>query len=274
MLVLISGTYQGPAMNSKIDEVANTIRGWILQGRLVVGQRLPSERELEVLLGVSRTTVRAALERLQADNLISIIPRGGAFVKAPAEKILIGPSGPDEVSTPTPKLRGLELKRAGSFIRAMERLGKKVDVHFLEPSSLIRIDKELAQKGLPEGDLFLRRFRRHIIDGVPYRILDSYYLASLLGDLLHQDEGYTPLFKWLREHTGQRAAHAFERLQCRLPSEEEAQLLNISRSQPIVDMDRWVWTDQEVLFEYSRIIANASLHEYSYEYDIEEEASL
>src|SRR5579884_3859664 len=153
-------------MNSKIDEVANTIRGWILQGRLVVGQRLPSERELEVMLGVSRTTVRAALERLQADNLISIIPRGGAFVRAPAEKIRIGPSGPDGPL----KLRGLELKRAGSFIRAMERLGKKVDVHFLEPSSLIRAGKELAQKGLPEGDLFLRRYRRHIIDGVPYRV--------------------------------------------------------------------------------------------------------
>ncbi len=60
----------------------------------------------------------------------------------------------------------------------------------------------------------LRRYRVHLVDRVPYRILDSYYLASLLG----KDEGYIPLFKWLREHTGVRAAYAKERLNCRMPT--------------------------------------------------------
>src|SRR5713101_6321431 len=39
------------------------------------------------------------------------------------------------------------------------------------------------------------------------------------------------------------ATTAFERLNCRMPSAEEASLLNISRSQPVIDMDRWVWAD-------------------------------
>jgi len=58
-----------------------------------------------------------------------------------------------------------------------------------------------------------------------------------------------------------------------MPSAEEANLLNISRTQPVVDMGRWVWADDETLFEYSHIVANAALHEYSYTYDIDEEAS-
>ena len=58
-----------------------------------------------------------------------------------------------------------------------------------------------------------------------------------------------------------------------MPSAEEATLLNISRGQPVVDMDRWVWADDNTLFEYTHIVANAALHEFSYSYDLDEEAS-
>jgi DNA-binding GntR family transcriptional regulator len=77
----------------------------------------------------------------------------------------------------------------------------------------------------------------------------------------------------LYTNMSQRPAKAFEKINMRMPSAEGATLLNISRSQPVVEMDRWVWANDETLFEYSRIIANAALHEYTYEYDISEEAS-
>jgi UTRA domain len=80
--------------------------------------------------------------------------------------------------------------------------------------------------------------------------------------LLGKDEGYIPLFKWLREHKVLRAARAFERLNCHMPTAEEASLLNISRSQPVIDLERRVWADNGMLFEYSLVIANAALHEF------------
>jgi DNA-binding GntR family transcriptional regulator len=58
-----------------------------------------------------------------------------------------------------------------------------------------------------------------------------------------------------------------------MPSAGEASFLNISRGQPIVDMDRWVWGDDGTLFEYTHIVANATLHEFAYSYDLNEEAS-
>ena len=88
-----------------------------------------------------------------------------------------------------------------------------------------------------------------------------------------KDSGYIPLFKWLREQTGLKPAKALERLNCRMPTAKEANLLNIARNQPVVDMDRWVWADDKTLFEYTHIIANAALHEFTYSYDISEEAS-
>jgi GntR family transcriptional regulator len=253
--------------DTKIDEVVAELNGRIERGEYAAGQRLPSEREISKELDVSRATVRGALLRLQAENIIDIVPRGGAFVRSPNTKVLVGPSNPNVAS-------GLELKRAGSFIRAMEAQGRKTLVRFIEPSSIVPAGVGLGEKmGISPDTRLLRRYRVHLVDRVPYRILDSYYLASLLDNLLGKDEGYIPLFKWLRDHTGLRAARAFEKINVRMPSAEEATLLNISRSQPVVDMDRWVWADDNTLFEYSHIVSNAALHEYTYSYDIDEEAS-
>lgn len=255
--------------DSKIDELVEQLQTKINQGIYTAGQRLPSEREILEEFSVSRATVREALQRLQAENIIDIVPRGGAFVRSASTKVTIG------APTPTPNIApGMELKRAGSFIRAMEAQGRQTLVRFIEPSSIIEAGNKIGEElQVNPQTQVLRRYRVHIVDKVPYRILDSYYLATLLGDLLGKDEGYIPLFKWLHEHQGVTASRAFEKLNVRMPSAEEASLLNISRGQPVVDMDRWVWSKDQVLFEYTHVIANASLHEYTYSYDIEEEAS-
>jgi GntR family transcriptional regulator len=253
--------------DTKITEAVAELQRRMDAGIYAAGQRLPSERELAEDMTMSRPTIRAALLRLQGDNSIDIVPRAGAFVRSPAAKALMGPAA-------FPTARGAELIQAGSFIRAMQAQGRTVLVRFITPSKVLPAGEEIGQKLHTDlGTLVLRRYRVHLVDRVPYRILDSFYLASLLGPLEGKDSGYIPLFRWLQEHTGKRAARAYENLRCRMPSAEEATLLNIARNQPVVDMDRWVWTDDDVLFEYSRIIANAALHEFAYAYEISEEAS-
>lgn len=63
-------------------QIANAIRDAILEGRLAGEERLPSEAELSDRFGVSRSTVREALKRLAAQNLIRSErgSAGGAFV--------------------------------------------------------------------------------------------------------------------------------------------------------------------------------------------------
>jgi GntR family transcriptional repressor for pyruvate dehydrogenase complex len=63
-------------------QIANAIRDAIIEGRLVVEERLPSETDLAERFGVSRSTVREALKRLAAQNLIRSErgSTGGAFV--------------------------------------------------------------------------------------------------------------------------------------------------------------------------------------------------
>jgi GntR family transcriptional regulator, transcriptional repressor for pyruvate dehydrogenase complex len=65
-------------------QVEKAIRGAILSGDLQVGERLPAEAELARQFGVSRTTIREALQTLWAEGLIRKIPGvgGGSFVES------------------------------------------------------------------------------------------------------------------------------------------------------------------------------------------------
>ena len=66
-------------------QVAENIRSAIMDGRLQVDERLPTEEDLARSFGISRPTVREALKRLAAQNLIHSKrgPTGGNFVKRP-----------------------------------------------------------------------------------------------------------------------------------------------------------------------------------------------
>lgn len=261
---------------SKTDEVVEIIRERIENGVYVSGQRLPPERELADEFGVSRPTIRAAYQRLQSQNLLDIVPRGGAYIRSYTRKVTVGSGDPSQL----PTAKGRELAKTGSFIRAMKSEGKEVKVRMLQPSEIIPAGELIAQNMDITPDVkVLRRYRTQVIDRVPYRLLDSYYLSEFLDErFLPYDHQYYPVFKWLRENQGIQAHRAFEKLNCRMPTEEEAAILHISRNQAVVEMDRWVWAvyvgnPEEVLFEYTKMIANAALHDFTYTYDISKEAS-
>ncbi|MEM9320244.1 MAG: FCD domain-containing protein [Pseudomonadota bacterium] len=63
-------------------QIAGQVRDAILDGRLMVDERLPSEAELADQFAVARSTVREALKRLAAQSLIRTErgATGGAFV--------------------------------------------------------------------------------------------------------------------------------------------------------------------------------------------------
>ncbi|CAO3431583.1 FadR/GntR family transcriptional regulator [Azospirillum doebereinerae] len=71
---------------SAAKQIADTLRAAIMDGRLKVDERLPTEEELAQRFKVSRPTVREALKRLAAQHLIRSRrgPTGGNFVASPA----------------------------------------------------------------------------------------------------------------------------------------------------------------------------------------------
>jgi len=70
----------GPDGALATDLVTGYLRGQIVRGEIGRGQRLPSERELGRVLGVSRTSVRAGLQSLAAKGVVVIRHGAGNFV--------------------------------------------------------------------------------------------------------------------------------------------------------------------------------------------------
>lgn len=62
--------------------VAERLSAEIAAGRRRVGERLPTEQQLAAQLGVSRSTVRAALALLEKQGMVARKPKVGTLVKA------------------------------------------------------------------------------------------------------------------------------------------------------------------------------------------------
>lgn len=62
------------------DQLAASLRDAIRRGEYGPGQMLPSERELCTMVGLSRTTVRRAVESLVRQGIVQRVPGAGTFV--------------------------------------------------------------------------------------------------------------------------------------------------------------------------------------------------
>ncbi|WP_243713461.1 PLP-dependent aminotransferase family protein [Actinomadura sp. 6K520] len=63
--------------------LARSVRGLVLDGRLALRTRLPAERDLAAALGVSRTTVTAAYDRLRDEGYIQSRQGAGSWTVLP-----------------------------------------------------------------------------------------------------------------------------------------------------------------------------------------------
>ncbi|MBV8941919.1 MAG: GntR family transcriptional regulator, partial [Solirubrobacterales bacterium] len=65
---------------SLVDGAEQAVRNWLAGGRYRQGDRLPPENEVAAMLGVSRGTLRSALERLEESGEIVRRQGSGTFV--------------------------------------------------------------------------------------------------------------------------------------------------------------------------------------------------
>jgi GntR family transcriptional repressor for pyruvate dehydrogenase complex len=72
---------RGAGDHSVKEHVARHLRRLIQRGQLRAGDRLPTERELAAELGVSRPSVRAALQSLAAVGVVKSRRRAGTFLQ-------------------------------------------------------------------------------------------------------------------------------------------------------------------------------------------------
>lgn len=82
--------FERPQVRRSFEDVTQQIRERIREGKLREGDRLPPERELAAMLGVSRNTVREALRALEHAGLLALKPgaTGGAFIRNSGAEVM------------------------------------------------------------------------------------------------------------------------------------------------------------------------------------------
>ena len=78
------GARPGGRRGAVYAAMAEALSSLVLDGRIAVGTRVPSERELAAALGLSRTTVTAAYSALRADGYLVSRTGSGSFTAVPA----------------------------------------------------------------------------------------------------------------------------------------------------------------------------------------------
>lgn len=163
-------------------QIAGAIREQIISGSLPVDERLPSEAELAEHFGVSRPTMREALKRLAAQNLIRTLrgATGGAFIN----RLSFEEAYRQQITTSTLLLsmNDISFETACEARFALERACTALSAERRSPDHLATMRAEIhrqAQPGLSDerfcdSDV---AFHRALVDGARNPVL-SYQLAG------------------------------------------------------------------------------------------------
>lgn len=68
------------------QSIVKQIKSLMAKGQLEIGDRLPGERRLMQQLQVSRSSLREALQSLEATGFVKVIPGKGTFIQDPSER--------------------------------------------------------------------------------------------------------------------------------------------------------------------------------------------
>lgn len=67
-------------IENPVDLIISQVRTLIVSGELKPGEKLPPERKLATHLGVSRSQVREAINKLQIYGIVKVLPQSGTIV--------------------------------------------------------------------------------------------------------------------------------------------------------------------------------------------------
>jgi GntR family transcriptional regulator len=195
---------------------------------------LPSERALCTKYRVSRSTVRQALDKLQADGYIYILAGNGSFVK--------------------PQIFEQPLTKFYSFTDELKNSDTLIYNEILDYDQ-IKINNELVHKTKhPADTLFHRLVRLRSAKNYPL-MLETTYLPQDRFPVLDVRllEKHGSLYAYLMHEYPFNIDHATETLRPILPGGRERELLNISSSIPCTSLQRFSYEERTII-EYTESI--------------------
>jgi GntR family transcriptional regulator len=214
----------------KVEEVLASEIG---RGDLKPGDRLPSEDELLARFGVSRITVRRAIQNLIQRGILEIRRGLGTFVLAP------------KVSQELTKLTG--------FVEDMDIHGRKASARVVSKSVVAANEIVARQLGISKGTRVMRIERVRLADSVPMSFDETYLPLDIGKKIARNDLRVKPIFTLLEEKYGFPLTEAEYKLEAVSASAQVAEALAVPEGSPIFRIERTSFTKGAQPIDYETL---------------------
>ncbi|WP_373816764.1 GntR family transcriptional regulator, partial [Jeotgalibaca porci] len=194
--------------------------------------------------GVSRTTVRAAIQELIARNELISKPGRGTFINTSILKVNL-----EALDSTTEKIRG-----AGKVVRSK-----------ILKSNVIEANKDLALTfSVSLGDKLFELKRIRFMDDEPFSLDTTYINVNKFPGIEAIDFTDDSLFRVLKDVYRVNLNHGEETFEISYANYEESLHLRIEEGKPVIVLEGQVFDKEDKLVEISKQIIRADKIKYHY----------
>jgi GntR family transcriptional regulator len=200
---------------------------------LTVGDAIPPERRLAGELGVSRLTVRAALDDLVREGVIVRRRGSGSYVSRPKIAQQIGLT---------------------SFTEDMRQRGFVPSTRLLEMETILAGAQLGRALHVSPGERVVRILRLRLADGEPMAVEDLCVSAAMVPGITRSELEDSSFYALLRDRFGITVARGVQVIEPTVTSEEEAAILGVPLHSPALQFERTTESEDGRVVEFVRSV--------------------
>jgi GntR family transcriptional regulator len=203
-------------ITSLYQQIATRLREEAMNGAYGASGKLPSEAQLCERFGVSRITVRQALDRLEEDGTVERKQGKGTYVAGKRVR------------------HGLDALRSFHDSLVLQGLTPEMRLLSLEPAA---VPEHLRGRFVDADDGCVLLRRLHLVDGKPIA-LGASYLPRALEGLDAASVARQPNYALLGALNGKGVAHADIAIRAEAANSDVARILKVKKGSPLLVMTR------------------------------------
>lgn len=228
-------------------QLENVLREKITSGAFEAGERLPTESDLIEQYGVSRITVRQALQSLDNEGLIERQQGRGTFVanRKSRKKHFTG-----------------TIHLTGSLDELIE-MGMDTPVKVLEMNRVEADQHESESLEIKIGTPIYRLKRLRLNAGQPFGLIVNYLPEEIGSNLTMAELSSGALLHTMETKLGFKLDNARQEIRAELADPYVAQLLDVRVGTALLSIERTVYTDKAKPVEYVHTLYRSDLYGYS-----------
>lgn len=218
-------------------KVYEMIKGDILGSRYGVGSLMPTEAELEAVYGVSRSTVRKAMELLAAEGYVDIRQGRGTLVKDFSAR--------------------QDYTHVNSVTETLKKRGYEVTTRRLHLEKCRVPERAAGRLALQQSDWVVHVQRIQEADGNPVCFMEN-YIPYHLAEGLEKETGIVSLYRFLEENYGFEIERTKDVIAAATADFYEAEILSVPVGTAMLQVERVCYSPsgEPICLDYVRILGS------------------